>query len=408
MKATKDNTFCTHPFNELAIKNYAGDKLVAAWPCCMMGNRTKTNHKTNKLGIENVHLLAPDEIFNHPRMQLLRENSKTGVRDEACSVCWEQEDKGLLSFRLAIEELPDDVVDNPELSVIDITGSNQCNLRCRMCSPWASNSLMQDQKYFKENGLFEGYMDASKHWAEYAVDFRPTDSKQWHWLMENTDKIKTLRASGGEPFYDNKMVKLIDRYIEAGAAANTELHFHTNGTMLDDMLIEKLNKFKSNIHSFSVDGYDKIYDYIRYPSSFEDMDKILRNYVQKINTPSEFNITIVVSSLNVSCLSDYITWVYSIHRNPIIAFAEINPHERGTSILRLPIHLLEQYLKRLDHFSHDDVHINNLRAMIKNAIVNNMEDKQRMLAEIVPFDKSRDQSYRDFLDQDLIDWLENE
>jgi MoaA/NifB/PqqE/SkfB family radical SAM enzyme len=408
MKSTPENTFCAHPFNEVAIKNFSGDKLLAAWPCCMMGNRTTTNHKLNKLGIENVHDLTPAEIFHHPRMQLLRENLKTGVKDIACDVCWQQEDIGMLSFRNATSDVPDEIVDNPELTVMDITGSNQCNLRCRMCSPFASNSLMQDQKFFKENGLFEGYMAASQHWTELPNSFRPTESRQWDWLMANTDKIKTLRASGGEPFYDNKIVTLIDRYIETDSAKNTELHFHTNGTMIDDAMIEKLNKFKINRHTFSVDGYGKIYDYIRYPSSFENMDSILRNYVSKINTYELFNITIVVSSLNLSCIADYIKWIYTIHKNPIFAFAEINPRIRGTHISRLPRDLLETYLKRLDQFSQNDMHINSLRAMINNAIVNNMEDKQRMLAEIIPFDKSRNQSYKDFLDQGLIDWLEND
>ena len=409
MKATKDNTFCSYPFRELAIKAFNKDKLIASWPCCMMGNMTKSNHIRNKLGIENLDKLSPEEIFDHPRMEQLRRNSKYGIKDPACVVCWDQESAGLTSFRQFSDEvISDEEINNPTLTIIDITTSNVCNLRCRMCSPSSSNSLMEDQKYFKEHNLTDRYINASKYWNAKPTPMQMTESVQWEWLLNNTEKIKLIKASGGEPFYDNKVIKLIDRYIQTGAAADTVLHFHTNGTVLDDLMIEKLNNFKRNEHTFSIDGFGSSYDYIRHPAKFADLDAIIRNYVKKIDNLFVLHLAIVVSSLNLLNVDKFLEWGNSLGHEPVIAFAEINPHDRGTHISRLPIHLLELAKERILKVNGASTHYDNLLTMIDNAISNNQEDRLRMLDEVEPFDLSRNQHYSDFLDPALTKWLKNE
>ena len=91
-----NDTYCHFPFKAIAIKDYKGEKLKAFWPCCMMGNDRES---PNVLEIENPHLLTPQQMFDHPRMEELRNNLSNGVRDPACKICWDQEDKGLKSFR---------------------------------------------------------------------------------------------------------------------------------------------------------------------------------------------------------------------------------------------------------------------------------------------------------------------
>ena len=83
MKATKDNTFCSYPFRELAIKAFDKDKLIAAWPCCMMGNRTKSNHIHNKLGIENLDKLK----LIHLGFQTFLKNMPHGIAFHSLSFC---------------------------------------------------------------------------------------------------------------------------------------------------------------------------------------------------------------------------------------------------------------------------------------------------------------------------------
>lgn len=408
-KPSQTDTFCSYPFTDLAVKNFRGSRLESIAPCCMMTDATKNEPPTwDRLKIDNVGDLNPEEIFNHPRLQLLRKNLLAGIKDSACVVCWEQEERNLISYRQMSPAIEQNQVDEPTLTTLDLTPSNVCNLRCRMCAPSTSNSLMIDQRYFEKNSLAEDYLDASGRWTFNSDPTKVTDSMQWQWLLDNTDKVKIIKASGGEPFYDKRVIELINRYIINDTAKSTVLRFHTNGTVIDDELIEKLNKFQGNEHTFSIDGFEKTYDYIRYPAKFEEINLAIRNYTSKIKNLTQFHISLVVSSLNLLSLPHYIQWVDSLKNDQkyhtYLNFAEISPSRRGTDVCRLPIHLLTRALNEITQLD-TTIDTSNLIKIIKYAIDNNEEDKSRMLREILPFDRARDQTYHDFLDPELVAWL---
>jgi sulfatase maturation enzyme AslB (radical SAM superfamily) len=415
MKSNQDNTFCIKPFTAIALKDFNNNKLKVAWPCCMMGNKTSVSTDNDKLKIPDYATLTPEEIFNHPRMDELRKNMLTGVKDSACQVCWEQEDKGMNSFRLLIrDELSDEKFDNPELVEFDYTASSACNLRCRMCGPAQSNSLYIDSVFFKKNNLERQVIEATNRgWhTPNGTAMISKDSVQWEWMLNNTDKIKVLKMAGGEPFYDNNVLKLLDIFIEKGHASQTELSFMTNGTLIDEALIEKLNKFKLNFHNFSIDGWSKSYDYIRYPATFELIDQRLHLYFSKVTNIKAVIPTIVISALNIFTIKEYTEWLMDFAdkygKLVIVHYAEMYPFDRGTSLTSLPIYLLEDALNRIKDFRVHDMQINNVRSMIQDAIRNNKENKQKMLAEITPFDMSRNQNFKDFLDPALVEWLTSE
>lgn len=411
MKATPDNTFCSHPFRSIALKNFTNNKLRVAWPCCMMGNKTSRDDDDDRLKIPDYENLTPEEIFYHPRMDELRSNMLNGTRDSACQVCWDQEDKGIRSFRqTASTYLSDEDCTHPKLAEFDYTASSACNLRCRMCNPGSSNSLQIDAVFFKKNKLEDKLNNVvNGGWISPPELATSKYSVQWQWMVDNTDKIKLLKMAGGEPFYDNNVLKLLDIFIEKGHASQTELAFMTNGTLIDDSLIDKLNQFKANFHNFSIDGWDKSYNYIRYPATFELIDDRLNAYLSKVTNIKSFMPTVVVSALNIFTTKEYVNWLTSLatkHRRHImIHFAEMYPFDRGTSLTSLPIYLLEDALNRIKDFSEYDMQINNVRAMIRDAIKNNKENKQKMLDEITLFDLSRDQNFENFLDPALVEWL---
>ena len=403
------DTYCHYPFKAIAIKDYKGDKLRSFWPCCMMGN-DRDSHNINALGVQNPHLLNPQEMFDHPRMEELRTNLSNGVRDPACKTCWDQEDKGLKSFRHFSDD--DYNLGNNGLELIDITASNICNLRCRMCSPSSSNLLMTDVKYFKDNGIENETYAVVKRWG-MSEPSRATESLQWDWLMENTHKIKVLKASGGEPFYDNKVIQLLNRYVETGAAKNTYLSFHTNATQFTAEIVELLNHFKQNKHTFSIDGTDKVYEYIRYPANFKEMESSVINYINNVkNYDPILNFTMVVSAHNVLNVAEYIEWSRQVYPGVSMQFAEIYDMDRGIALKHMPVHLLEyakskaiKYIYRVTGF--EDGHVLNLIKQIDLAISNNIENKKLLKNETTLFDKSRNQSYGDFLHPMLVEWLDS-
>ena len=406
-----NKTYCKYPFHQLALKDFRNGELISAWPCCTMGNQIHetTEDNQNRLGIENVNLLTPQEIFDHPRMVELRSNLIAGVRDPACKVCWNQEDRGITSFRQFSHKTEDDIITTPNLEVIDLTHSNICNLRCRMCTPASSNLLMIDHQYFKNNNLLDTLKRVTgDRWHE-SFPHSTERSIQWQWLINNTKQIKYLKMSGGEPFFDTKVLELLKIYVQNNHAKDTTLMFHTNATCFTDEVIDLISHFKRNDHSLSIDGTNKVYEYIRYPATFSELNTSLNNYFSKLkNLPKFTQFTMVVSALNVLNIAEYIDWCCQFTPNPCFSFAEIYTPGRGIALRHLPRGLLGLAKHRITKYQSDPrffIAISNLIAQIDDAITNNVENKKLMLDEINLFDLSRNQSFVDFLDFDITEWL---
>ncbi len=421
------NTICKYPFTSIAVKEYdSNGKPLSFWPCCMMGNQTLEEIKSGthvrlKFPLspgENISNYSPLDFFNHPGMQQLRENLKNGIRDKACTVCWEMEDRNITSFRnLSFhrnEEIR--VPDNIKLETIDMSINNKCNLRCRMCAPSASSLLTIDHKYFVDNNLLDDLKKSAVRWggAELGA-FKLKTNKQWQWIINNTDKFNVLRLSGGEPFYNEDVLEFLDTAIANGNAKNITLEFHTNGTLLDDELIDKLSHFNNNLN-FSVDGTGKVYDFIRYPATWNELDSRLNNFAKRI--PQKFlNLAFIVMVTNIFNIPEYVKWANSFNNivrpvsNPgvSVSYAEVHSQDRGISIRSMPIYLLEEAKKEVEEAGkqYPLIDVSNAINIINDAITNNTENKNKAKSELELFDRARNQDFRDYLDARIVKWLDS-
>jgi sulfatase maturation enzyme AslB (radical SAM superfamily) len=420
------NTICKYPFSSIAIKEYnSKGELTTFWPCCMMGNQTLEEVKQRKLNTkrleslpgEDINELTPLEISNHPSMEKLRNNLKNGIRDSACNVCWEMEDRGILSFReKAIQFLdPEEIIKEVKLETIDMSINNKCNLRCRMCSPTASSLLSIDHKYFAENNLLGELKNTAVRWGTSDNGaFKLSTNKQWQWIINNTDKFKRLRLSGGEPFDNDDVIKFIDKAIADGTAKDITLEFHTNGLLVDDTMIEKLSHFSNNLN-FSIDGTDKVYEFIRYPGKWDVLDSNMKSYIKKI-THGYINMAFIMMITNVFNLPKFIKWADTLNQFGItgeprisLSCAEVHSQDRGISLRNLSIELLEEAYAEIEVAikAHPTVGGCDALSIIKDSIINNTGDKAKALGELELFDRARNQNFRDYLDPRIINWLDN-
>ena len=78
-------------------------------------------------------------------------------------------------------------------------------------------------------------------------------------------------------------------------------------------------------------------------------------------------------------------------------FVEVIPQHRGIGIRSMSEELLQLAIDR----SIDST----LSKLIKRAIESIIPNKKKMLREITYFDRSRNQSYKEYLDPKLIEWL---
>lgn len=404
-----EKVYCPLPFKALAFKEFVNGKLSGATPCCMMLNTIDNGFENthNRFKIDGVENMTPLEIFNSSRMNQLRQNIINGKRDSACKVCWQAEDRGIKSFRQFMKA--DEIIFEPVLKEIDISISNVCNLACRMCVPTNSNLLQKDHKFFVDNGLEKEIVLATngRWFSSYPYD--GSKSVQWQWIVHNIDQITTLKMSGGEPFYDKKVLELLELCVEKGLAENICLEFHTNTTCFDDKLISLLKKFK-NKHTFSIDGVDKVYEYIRYPAKFEQLDKSLKLYIDNIVNRTEIiHINFVVSALNLFNVIDFLNYVDNLDTKYHVFFSEVFPNTRGIGIRHLDYNLLDQAHKMvIDNFDRfEKESVSRLEQVIRNAKDKCMPSKNLLLKEINLFDASRNQSYKDFLSPEIKQWLDS-
>jgi len=400
------STFCVHPFSQVAPKTFEADgSLRTFWPCCMMGN--DVHQDSNVLQIEgDVSQLTPLEMFNHPRMEKLRQNLKNGIRDSACKVCWEMEDRGVKSFRQDAQVDDDEaqkLADNPKLEIIDTHVNNSCNLRCRMCDPSASSQLKKDTNFFKKEGLIPSIDKAvDGRWAVSPHSWKMDNVKQWHWIHNNTDKFSILKLAGGEPFYNPHVIKFLQKAIDEGNSKNIQLEFHTNGTLFDDEICSMLKEFKTNLN-FSIDGHGKVYEYIRHPMSWKQLDSSLRKYIDACK-PRHIHISFIPMLYNIYNIPDFIEWCHSLPCEAIVHWAEVYPFDRGVALKHLPVDILEDALTDILKLNQDTEKLVNL---IDDAVLRNKCDKAKALLEVGLFDKSRQQNYKDYLHSNIVDWLQS-
>ena len=439
-------TYCHYPFHAMAFKRWSkdGKRPDIVTPCCMMMNPVEADGKHSKrpdkhfdMGLteETIKGKNPLEIFNSPQYEKLRDDLSNGIKNEACTVCWKLEEKGLKSFRQSSS-----LEGGSEgLFEFDITLSNLCNLACRMCNIGSSHQLGKDVEAMRANGTHEQFQEASDKAMPLVrgVIYDKDSNEVIDWLMNNTHQITMLRASGGEPFYDRRVIKVLEKYVKDDTAKNTTLKFHTNATQFTPEIADLLNNFKDQGHTFSIDGTQRTYNYIRHNSDWVNLNNSIDCYLDTCKNVNHQYFNMVLSGLNVLNAADYIEWIcnkceyYGIPHY-YIHFSEIFPYDRGTALRNIPNHLLEIALDRIIEVVDSGIatvapsdtvqatirgkeykkwyrfDIHNLAAQIDNALNYGVHDLKRLKTEAVLLDNVRNQSYKDYLDPILVKELNGE
>jgi len=419
IRPSKDNTFCYYPFYAMVFKLYDNENLKAVAPCCMMHDTFDIKGNANSiLTKEELKGLSPYDIFHHKKFDELRENLSNNKRDLRCDTCWKQEDKGIFSHRL-YSSWPFPEQFNTELKEVDISLSNKCNLACRMCNTGSSHQIYEDIDKMKKLGILHlsrGVFDS------HNLPKNVKDNYLIKWIYNNTDKIKIFKASGGEPLYDQQILNLLQKFVDDGNSKDTDLSLHTNAMLITDDIIDLMNKFKMQRHTISIDGVDSTYDYIRHKSNFLMLESNLKNWLKKSTNIYVVNINFVLSSLNLGNVVDFLEWVALMFHGKIggnVFITEIRPHGRGTDIIHLPISYLKHVKKQIEDYVNEfekfkikkggkqfHYEIDKLFSTIDYAIKHNRQNIRQLYNEIIVLDKTRNQSYKNYLNPSLISILE--
>jgi organic radical activating enzyme len=288
------NTWCVNAEHAMSGNNTGSTKI-----CCMYRDESLKH----SLGKESILTNFTQEAFKEVRNTLA-----SGIRHEKCSWCFEEEDAGRNSKRQRDNNKYADWLRQGNtpftgLAKFELNLGNTCNLKCRTCGSHSSSTWMQEDYDLVESKRYSNYKQYSINMRKYHQHY-DDESPFWNDLEANLSTIKQFDFYGGEPFMSKKMWGILELAVEKGYARDIEIHYATNGTQWPEDKVELFQHFRHVHISFSIDGIDEQFEYMRFPAKWE-LAKI--NMTKAIDLNSRFNNLylgwcITLSNLNISGL----------------------------------------------------------------------------------------------------------
>jgi len=383
---TDSKTFCIMPWVQinLSLPNTYN-------PCCNSGipyDNTTANDTSIK------------DAFAGTKASQLRNQLNDGEKPAICDVCWVKEDAGVFSERQGYNKQFKNYfhIDKPTLKYLDIEFDNRCNLQCVMCSQHNSDQIWKTVDKFREKELPlpTTLKRHTRHKNYYSIE------KKQYAKDVLTDGIDILKVTGGEPFLSKDFLEILDFAIEKDLAKGLELNVTTNGTKFSKTILEKMKQFKHVKLTISIDGTGEVYEYIRHPFSWEQLDKRLLKIKQYSWVDVELSCVIQAYNwLNLDQLVNYSDYYVNFDFKLSPPGCELSPEF-------LPDHILDLGLERFRATGHRQVEdMENFVAYHKaNRLSNNqLERKNDLLYETtINYDTVRNTSYKT-LDPVLVKWL---
>jgi MoaA/NifB/PqqE/SkfB family radical SAM enzyme len=292
------DTFCILPWMHLAT-NAGGNLRVCCNSTPGKNFITKEDGTPYKLFKDDLREAWNSEVYDTIRKQMLN-----GERPDMCQRCFREEDVGIRSARQAwnskwAEDKEYTSVTPFNIKYVDLRLGNLCNLKCRMCNPYASN------QWVKEWSLVEETLNEEENIRLSNMTW-PKDEKTWENLYSIADTVEEIYLTGGEPTIIHEQHKLLDYFIERGTAKNIRLKYNTNLTNVPKHLLDKWSKFKRVQLNCSIDAVGDLDRYIRYPSNW---DTIVRNFETVRQLPNaNIEIHCTVQMYNILRLEELIKW----------------------------------------------------------------------------------------------------
>ena len=394
----KNQNFCLKPFNSL---NLSTDGTLS--PCCAF----QINESTFK-GEKNYNLKTHsiDDYWNSDYLKNVQQQFLDSKQPVECRKCWRDEREGVKSLRehtnthykILGNKKPQFYLDffektnlkHPEDYNLDIT--NLCNLKCFMCDGGSSSKLLIENNDLGLDDRNQKDYNIENDKVDYLIDQ----------IVKNNVTVVTLQ--GGEPLLNPKILILIDKLSKKNAD-KIHLWITTNGTQYSPFLLQKLRKFKEVKIIFSVDGTEKVNDYMRFPSQWKNVKQNIKNFLTLKN--ASFQISFTVQNLNLLDVDNIIKFANS-HK----VHCKLNILHGPTYLqfFVLPKNLLQLAYEKIKQISTEHYALTTNLKFLKDSIIehikadNDQSEQIEMLKDIM---QKRD-AYRKIRMKDFLPELANQ
>ena len=250
-------------------------------------------------GTERVCCWIDDAVSR----QDLQIKFKSYEQPEECNKCWQAELRGHESRRQMENRFLDYKMDRDitvlqqdalcsEISpnMYQLFLGSTCNGTCVTCGSHASSSWRALEQ--KTISIRAEQQQSQLHFDQFAETIDWCNAKRFNLL-------------GGEPLLIHRSFDILRALLHAH---NTDcrVSFVTNGSVTpSDNQIKIIQQFSDISCCVSIDGIDKLFEYIRYPLSWP---KMLSNITLYREIFSEVIVSFTVSNLNYHARKDIINW----------------------------------------------------------------------------------------------------
>lgn len=365
--------YCAMPFNHVSIDT-TGDYRI----CCM--------HPVPAEFKKNINQTKIDQWLQDPYLAEVQQAFAVDQQHPGCKHCWQQEANGAQSMRETQAREYTILGAKPhEVKVLNVEAAvgNLCNFSCVMCNEDASSSLLAENKKL---GI------AIKSQNEFT--WTDTAFENLQQILDHSPRIVNLR--GGETLYNKNILRLLAKFPD-DKLKKTLLHVTTNASIWTPAWADALSKFKSVRIMFSVDAVGKLFEYIRYPGQFDQVEQNISQIVKCKNVKPVIHAT--VQNLNIMHLGELIKWADQMHIH-LMLDSLVQPE--WFSMTNLPPVLKQQTIDHLNTVLTQDLdaHIQSEITAYKTAMETATFDPQRwqqFVDDVSRRDAVRGNSHRDFL-----------
>jgi MoaA/NifB/PqqE/SkfB family radical SAM enzyme len=164
-----------------------------------------------------------------------------------------------------------------------------------------------------------------------------------------------LHFAGGEPLLIPQMFEFLEYLIRQDRARKIKVSYNTNLTVLPDRLGELWSHFRSVRVTTSLDGYDEVNSYIRYPAQWAVIDRNLQllDDGQKFNCNGGLGVNVTVQAYNIFRLPELVEYLALRFQNVEAPNMSLLRAPEYLSVQILPPSLKEAAASRLERFSQE-------------------------------------------------------
>jgi organic radical activating enzyme len=346
--------------------------------------------------------VTPIEFINSTYLKDIKNTISQGHIPQDCQDCASLESQGYSSTRtLALNDwdYTIDTVPNKTL-YLDLRHSNLCNFSCRSCEPSFSSEIAKE---LEDNPQLNKYHTPTK------IHLKNIKSqKDINTLLPSVQRIN---FTGGEPLLIKENIKVLEELISIGNT-NCELLITTNGSVINNKIINLIKQFKTVHWTISIDAVGDVAEYIRNGTVWPTVDTNIKQILELKQSVAINTVVSVYSILDLSNLIKYFKKLkFDYQTQPLEIWFSIcstptflNPQNVNDKLKELAVKELDtsiEILSTIDNNPNRSIQsLKSLQNNLKTSIINN-QVFDTFIKYTEELDQIRNQSFKQTFGIDL-------